>query len=84
LRSQGAIKCAWHLKENISTQQSTWIECWKMAAAVAVALENGGGTVALGGGFGQRLKIAAAAFSGGCGRRTCKDDIGISVVKAEG
>ncbi len=36
----------------------------------AVALEDGGGVAALGGGFGQRLKIAAALFGGSCGRRT--------------
>jgi hypothetical protein len=55
-----------------------------MAAAVAVALEDGGGTVALGGGFGQQLKIAGAALGGGCVRRSCGDDTGISIVKAEG
>jgi hypothetical protein len=49
-----------------------------------VALEDGGSAAALGGGFGWRLKIAAAALGGGCGRRTCSDGIGISVVKAKG
>jgi hypothetical protein len=72
------------LKKNISTQQSTWIEHWKMAAAVAVALEDGGGALAFGGGFGLRLKIAVAVLGSGCGRRTCNDGIGISVIKAEG
>jgi hypothetical protein len=30
------------------------------------------------------LKIAAGALGCGCGRRTCNDGIGISVVKAKG
>jgi hypothetical protein len=51
---------------------------------VGVVLEDGGGTAALGGGIGLRLKIAAEALGGGCGRRTYKDGIGISVIKAEG
>jgi hypothetical protein len=49
-----------------------------------VALEDGGGVVVLGSGIGQRLKIAAAVFSGGSGRRTCDDGIGISIVEAKG
>jgi hypothetical protein len=71
------------LKKNISTQQSTWIECWEMVAAVEVALEDGGGAPALGGGFGLRLKIAVAALGSGCCRRTCNDGISISIVKTE-
>ena len=73
-------------KKNISTQQSTWIEHWNMAAAAVavVASDDGGSTVALGGGFGPRLKVAAVALGGGCGRRTCNNDIGISIVEAEG
>ncbi len=51
---------------------------------VAVALEGGGGVAALGGGFGRWLKIAAAALGSGCGRRTCNDGIGITVIKAKG
>jgi hypothetical protein len=47
-------------------------------------LEDCGGVAALGGGFGWRLKIAAAAFGSGSGRRTCNNGIGISVVEAEG
>jgi hypothetical protein len=55
-----------------------------MAAAVAVALEDGGGTVALGGGFGRRLKIAAAGLGGGCSRGTCNNGISISIIEAKG
>ncbi len=51
---------------------------------MAVALEDGGGAPVLGGGFGLQLKIAVVALGGGCGRRTCNDGIGISVVEAEG
>ncbi len=51
---------------------------------MAVALEDGGGVAALGGGFGRRLKIAAAALGGSYGRRKCDDGIGMSVVEAEG
>ncbi len=50
----------------------------------AAALEDDGGMVALGGGFGWQLKIAVVVLGGGCGRRTCDDGIGISIVKAEG
>jgi hypothetical protein len=53
-------------------------------AAAAVVLEDGGGAAVLGGGFGQRLKIAAVALGSGCGRRTCDDSIVISIVKAKG
>jgi hypothetical protein len=56
----------------------------KEAAAATVALEDDGGAAASGGGFGRRLKIAAAALGGGCGRRTCNDGIGISIIKAKG
>jgi hypothetical protein len=49
-----------------------------------VALEDGGGMVVLGSGVEQRLKIAAAVFCSGGGRRTCDDGIGISIVEAEG
>ncbi len=47
-------------------------------------MEDDGGTAALEGGFGWRLKIAAAALGGGCGRRICDDGIGISIIEAEG
>jgi hypothetical protein len=52
-----------------------------MAATAAVALKDDAGAVALEGGFGQQLKIAVAALGGGCGRRTCKDGIGVLSVK---
>jgi hypothetical protein len=53
--------------------------------AVVVALEDGGGPEALGGGVGQRLKIAEAAMGGSSGSgRTRDDGIGISVVEAKG
>ncbi len=52
--------------------------------SATVSLEDGGRGAALGGGFGQRLRIAVAALGGGCGRRTCNDGIGISVIEAEG
>jgi hypothetical protein len=55
-----------------------------MVAAVTAALEDGGGRVALGGGFGRLLKVAAVALGGSCSRRTCDDGIGISVVEAKG
>ncbi len=41
-----------------------------------MALEDGGSVVALRGGVGRRLKIAAAALGGGGNRRTCNDGIG--------
>jgi hypothetical protein len=67
------------LKKNFSTQQSTWME---------KALEDGGSAVALEGGIGCRLKIAAAGLGGRVSRRTCDNGIGIEfdvdVVKAEG
>jgi hypothetical protein len=52
-------------------------------SGTAVALENGSGVAALGGGVGQWLKIAVAALGGGGGRRTYNNGIGISVVEAE-
>ena len=52
--------------------------------SAAVALEDDGGTAALGGGFGWQLKIAEAALGGGCGRRTCNNGIGISIVEVKG
>jgi hypothetical protein len=54
-----------------------------MVVAVAVALEYGGGAMALGGGFGRQLKIAVAALGYSCSRRTCNNGIGISIVKAK-
>jgi hypothetical protein len=51
---------------------------------MAVALEDGRGAAALGGGFGWWLKIAAAALGGGCDRRICSDGINISTVEAKG
>jgi hypothetical protein len=73
------------LKIKISTQQSTWMEkALEVGGGAAVALEDGSGTVALGGGVRGRLKIAAAALGGGSGRRICNDGVGVSVVKAEG
>jgi hypothetical protein len=68
-------------KKNISTQQSKWME---------MLLEDGGGAaaLALGGGIGHRLKIAAVALDSGGGRRTCNNgigiDVGVDIVKAEG
>jgi hypothetical protein len=53
-------------------------------SGAAVALEDGGSAATLGGGFGWRSKIAAVALGGGCGRRTCDDGVGVSVVKARG
>jgi hypothetical protein len=53
-------------------------------SSTAVALEDGGGVAMLGGGFGWRLKIAAATLGGGCGRKTCNNGVGISVIKARG
>ncbi len=50
----------------------------------ALALEDDGGTAALEGGFGRRLKIAVVVLGGGCGRRTCNDGISISIIEAEG
>ncbi len=47
-----------------------------------MVLEDGGGMAALGGGTGQRLKIAATALGSSGGRRTCKDGIGIRIIKA--
>jgi hypothetical protein len=52
--------------------------------SAVVTLEDSGGTVALGGGFGQQLKIAAVALGSGCGRRRCNDGIAISIIKAKG
>ena len=49
-----------------------------------MVLEDGGSTAALGGGFRGWLEIAVAALGSSCGRRTCNDGIGISVVKVEG
>jgi hypothetical protein len=47
------------------------------------AINGGGGhAVALGGGVGRQFKIAALGSGGG--RRTCINDIGVSVVKAKG
>jgi hypothetical protein len=55
---------------------------------MAIALEDEGGAVALGGGIGRWLEIAVAALGGGGGRRTCNNGIGIyvgaDVVKAKG
>ncbi len=66
-------------KNNISIQQSTWME---------MALEDGSGMVALGGGVGCQLKIAVGALGSRGSRRTCNDginiDVGINVVKAMG
>ncbi len=56
----------------------------KDGSGVAVALEDGGGTAALGGGIGWRLKIAAAALGGGGVIRTCNDGVSVSIVKTEG
>ncbi len=51
----------------------------------AMALEDGSGTAALGGGIGWQLKIALAALGGrGGGRRTCNNGIGISIVEVKG
>ncbi len=47
-------------------------------------MEDGGGAVALGGGVGRRLKIAAAAVGGSGGRRICNDGISVSIVEAKG
>jgi hypothetical protein len=64
------------LKKTISIQQSTWME---------MALEDGSGAEALGGGVGCRLKIAVVVQGSGGGRRTCNDgigfDVGIDLVK---
>ncbi len=70
-------------KKNISTQQSTRMTLEDGGSAM-VALEDGGDAAALVGGVRQQFKIAAVAWGGGGGRRTCNDDIGISVVEAEG
>ncbi len=48
-----------------------------------VALKDGGGTAALGSGIGWWFKIAAAALGSGS-RRTCNDDVGVSIVEAKG
>jgi hypothetical protein len=50
----------------------------------AVALEDGGSEVALGGGVGWRSMIAALALGGGSSRRTCNDGVSISVAEAKG
>jgi hypothetical protein len=50
----------------------------------AVAFDDGGGKVALGGGVGGRLKIGAVPLGSGSGRMTCIDGIGIRVVEAKG
>ncbi len=68
--------CPGVFKKNISTQQSTWMVL-EDGGCVAVALKDGSSAVALGGGDGRRIKIAAA-------RRTCNDGVGISVAEAEG
>jgi hypothetical protein len=50
-----------------------------MAATRAVALEDGSGAVKLEGGFGQQLKIAAAAL-GGVLETVTKSEVGLSAV----
>jgi hypothetical protein len=52
--------------------------------SAAVALEDGGGAVALGGVLERQLKIAAVALGRGGSRRTCDDGIGVNAVKAKG
>ncbi len=52
--------------------------------SATVALEDGSSAAALVGGVRQRFRIMASVLGGGGGRRTCNDDIGISVVEAEG
>ncbi len=71
------------LKKYISTQQSTWMGM-EAGGSAAVALEDCGGVVALGGGVGPWFKIAAAVLGGGGGRRTCNNCVSISIVKAKG
>jgi hypothetical protein len=71
------------IKKNASTQQSTWMVL-EDGSGKAVALEDGGAAVGLGGGVGRRFKIAAAALGSGGGRRTCDNGIGVSIIKAGG
>jgi hypothetical protein len=71
------------LKKNISTQQSTWMGM-EDGSGVALALEDYGSALALGGGIGRWFKIAVAALGGVGGRRTCNDGIGVSIVEAKG
>ncbi len=55
----------------------------EVGGSAAVALEDCGSAVVLGGGIGQRFKIALVALGGGSDRRTCDNGIGISVVEAK-
>jgi hypothetical protein len=59
-------------KKNNSTQQSTWMAL-EDGGSAAVALEDGGNLVALGGGVRRQFKIAVVALGSGGGRRTCID-----------
>jgi hypothetical protein len=52
--------------------------------AMKVALEDGGGAVALEDGVGRQLKIAVAAVGGGGEGRICNDGISVSIVEAKG
>ncbi len=45
-----------------------------------MALDDGSGVAALGGGVGCQLKIAVMALGSGGGRRTCNDGVGIAIV----
>jgi hypothetical protein len=73
------------LREKNCTQQSTWVKtALEDGSGTAVALKDGGGAAARGGGVGWRLKIAVAVLGSSGGKRTCNDGVGISLVKAEG
>ncbi len=78
------MKCALAFSRTKSAHNNQLEMALEDGGGVAVVLKSGGGAVALGGGIGWRLKIAAAALCGGGSRRTCNDGIGVSIVEAEG
>jgi hypothetical protein len=78
------MKCALVFERTKSTHNNQLEMALEDGGGMAVALENSGGTAALGGGIGRRLKIAAAALGGDGNRSTCNDGIGFSIDEAEG
>jgi hypothetical protein len=78
------MKCAMAFSRTKSAHNNQLKMVLEDGGGAAVALKNGCGAAALGGGVWQWLKIAAVALGGNGGRRTCDDGISASVVKAKG